>query len=52
KARRGELKNFTGIDSVYERPENPDLHVKTAEMSSDEAADAIIELLRERQIIA
>ncbi|MBB3229576.1 sulfate adenylyltransferase subunit CysN [Halomonas stenophila] len=52
KARRGELKNFTGIDSAYETPENPDLHIKTGEMSSDEAADAIIELLRERKIIA
>ncbi|TLF48572.1 sulfate adenylyltransferase subunit CysN [Halomonas urmiana] len=52
KARRGELKNFTGIDSAYEAPENPDLHLKTQQMSSDEAADAIVELLREREIIA
>ncbi|WFM69981.1 sulfate adenylyltransferase subunit CysN [Halomonas sp. CKK8] len=52
KARRGELKNFTGIDSTYEAPENPDLHIKTQQMSSDEAADAIIELLRERQLIS
>ncbi|MGM0694304.1 MAG: sulfate adenylyltransferase subunit CysN [Pseudomonadota bacterium] len=52
KARRGELKNFTGIDSAYEPPENPDLHLKTQAMSSDEAADAIIELLRERQIVS
>ncbi len=51
KARRGELKNFTGIDSAYEPPENPNLHLKTDEMSSEDAADAIIELLRERQII-
>ncbi|MDT8878320.1 sulfate adenylyltransferase subunit CysN [Halomonas saccharevitans] len=52
KARRGELKNFTGIDSAYEAPENPDLHLKTPEMTTEEAADAIIALLRERQIIA
>ncbi|GHA88611.1 sulfate adenylyltransferase subunit CysN [Modicisalibacter luteus] len=52
KARRGELKNFTGIDSTYEAPENPDLHINTAEMSSEDAADAIIALLRERQVIA
>lgn len=51
KARRGELKNFTGIDSAYEAPENPDLHIKTTEMSSDEAADAIVEMLRKRQIV-
>ncbi|MDI5891854.1 sulfate adenylyltransferase subunit CysN [Halomonas rhizosphaerae] len=52
KARRGELKNFTGIDSAYEPPETPDLHIKTQAMSSDEAADAIIALLRERQIVS
>ncbi|SFU65108.1 sulfate adenylyltransferase subunit CysN [Halomonas korlensis] len=52
KARRGELKNFTGIDSAYEAPESPDLHLRTTEMSSDEAADAIIGLLRERHVIA
>ncbi|MBF7052351.1 sulfate adenylyltransferase subunit CysN [Halomonas sp. KAO] len=52
KARRGELKNFTGIDSAYEAPEAPDLHLKTTEMSSDEAADAVIELLRKRQIVS
>ncbi|WP_027961819.1 sulfate adenylyltransferase subunit CysN [Halomonas halodenitrificans] len=51
KARRGELKNFTGIDSAYEAPEAPDLHLKTTEMSSDQAADAVIELLRKRQLI-
>ncbi|MCL7939254.1 sulfate adenylyltransferase subunit CysN [Halomonas sp. ATCH28] len=52
KARRGELKNFTGIDSAYEPPESPDLHIKTGEISSEAAADAIVALLRERQIIA
>ena len=52
KARRGELKNFTGIDSAYEAPETPDLHIKTTEMSSDEAADAIVEMLRKRQLIS
>ncbi|MEQ6917352.1 sulfate adenylyltransferase subunit CysN [Halomonas aquatica] len=52
KARRGELKNFTGIDSAYEPPEAPDLHIETQKMSSDEAADAIVELLSERQLIS
>ena len=42
KARAGELKNFTGIDSPYEPPENPDVVVNTAAMSVDEAADHII----------
>ncbi len=42
KARSGELRNFTGIDSPYEPPENPDIVVNTARMSVDEAADHII----------
>ncbi|WP_006787360.1 sulfate adenylyltransferase subunit CysN [Thiorhodospira sibirica] len=52
KARRGELKNFTGIDSAYETPESPELCLKAAEMSTEEAADAVIALLRARQLIA
>ena len=42
KARRGELKNFTGVDSPYEAPENPDIHVDTLALSSEEAADRIV----------
>ncbi|HEU4820688.1 MAG TPA: sulfate adenylyltransferase subunit CysN [Qipengyuania sp.] len=42
KARSGELKNFTGIDSPYEPPERPDIVVNTVEMTADEAADHII----------
>ena len=45
KARSGELTNFTGIDSPYEAPTEPDIHVKTTHMSPEEAADAIIEYL-------
>jgi bifunctional enzyme CysN/CysC len=52
KARRGELRNFTGIDSPYERPENPEVHVDTTKASSEEAADRIVALLRERGVIA
>ncbi|MFI9654549.1 sulfate adenylyltransferase subunit CysN [Guyparkeria sp. GHLCS8-2] len=51
KARRGELKNFTGIDSAYEAPEDPDLHIKAAELSADEAADRILAFLKERGMI-
>jgi bifunctional enzyme CysN/CysC len=43
KARRGELKNFTGIDSAYERPENPELIVDTKARSPAECADRIVE---------
>ena len=42
KARAGELANFTGIDSPYEAPENPEIRIDTAGMTPDEAADAII----------
>ena len=42
KARRGELKNFTGIDSPYEAPENAEIHIDTTAMSADEAAERII----------
>jgi bifunctional enzyme CysN/CysC len=43
KARAGLLKNFTGIDSPYEPPENPEIRINTVEMAPDEAARYIIE---------
>ncbi|MEE9434849.1 MAG: sulfate adenylyltransferase subunit CysN [Sphingorhabdus sp.] len=46
KARSGELKNFTGIDSPYEAPEYPDIHVDTTQMGADEAAELIVERIR------
>ena len=42
KARSGQLKNFTGIDSPYEPPENPEIVVNTVEMTPAEAAEYII----------
>ncbi len=42
KARSGALKNFTGIDSPYEAPLNPDIRVNTVEMTPAEAAEHII----------
>jgi bifunctional enzyme CysN/CysC len=51
KARRGELPNFTGIDSPYEPPENPEVHLDTAALSPDAAAALVIARLRESQII-
>ena len=42
KARTGQLKNFTGIDSPYESPDNPELRIDTTAMSPEEAADLII----------
>ena len=51
KARRGELKNFTGIDSPYEPPQAPELRLDTGALSADQAADAVLALLRERGLI-
>jgi bifunctional enzyme CysN/CysC len=42
KARLGALKNFTGIDSPYEAPQNPEIRIDTTAMTPDEAADLII----------
>jgi bifunctional enzyme CysN/CysC len=49
KARAGELKNFTGIDSPYEPPEKAEIHIDTTKMSADEAADMIVEQLLKRR---
>ena len=51
KARAGNLKNFTGIDSPYEAPENPEIEINTAEMSVEDAAERVINGLIERGII-
>jgi bifunctional enzyme CysN/CysC len=42
KARAGELKNFTGIDSPYEPPEHPEIRVNTVQTSADQAAEQIV----------
>ncbi len=48
KARRGDLKNFTGIDSPYEPPENPELRIDTTNTSPEEAAEKVIAFLQQR----
>ena len=47
KARAGQLKNFTGIDSPYEAPENAEIRVDTTELSPEEASDLIVQALRD-----
>ena len=42
KARLGALKNFTGIDSPYEPPRNPEIHIETTRMSAAEAAEIVV----------
>jgi adenylylsulfate kinase-like enzyme len=52
KARSGALKNFTGIDSPYEVPDKPDIHIETCTLTPEKAVDRIIRVLTERGIIA
>jgi bifunctional enzyme CysN/CysC len=51
KARRGEIKHFTGISSPYEAPENPELHIDTTTLSPEAAAELIVEKLDERGLL-
>jgi bifunctional enzyme CysN/CysC len=51
KARRGEIPHFTGISSPYEEPENPELHIDTTSLSSEQAAEKIVEALTERGLL-
>ena len=48
KARRGEIKNFTGISSAYERPENPEIRLDTTALPAADAADRIVAFLTEK----
>lgn len=48
KARAGEIPNFTGISSPYENPINPDLEIKTEELSKEKAVDKVIDFLNKR----
>jgi bifunctional enzyme CysN/CysC len=52
KARRGEVKNFTGIDSPYEPPENPELRIDTTVESPEQSAERVVAYLRERGAFA
>lgn len=51
KARRGDLKNFTGIDSPYEEPESPEILVDTSTQSAEQCAERVISILRQRGVI-
>ena len=48
KARAGELKNFTGIDSPYEPPADPEITVNTVELSAEEAAEEILHFFQSK----
>jgi adenylylsulfate kinase len=48
KARIGQIKNFTGIDSEYEPPINPEIHIRTNEFSAAQCAEKIVQILKLR----
>jgi bifunctional enzyme CysN/CysC len=51
KARRGELKDFTGIDSPYEAPDSPEIRVDTTSMTPEEAAEQVVAHLRAHGVL-
>jgi bifunctional enzyme CysN/CysC len=51
KARRGDLKNFTGVDSPYEVPEFAEITLDTTRLAAEQAADVVLERLRTAEII-
>lgn len=51
KARAGKLKNFTGIDSPYEAPLAPEIHIDTMQVSLEDAADKIFQQLRAMRLL-
>jgi adenylylsulfate kinase len=52
KARAGDIKNFTGLDSPYEAPLSPDVHLKSGERSIDELANQVLDYLRNNGFIS
>ena len=50
KARHGEIKNFTGIDSPYEPPVNPEIHIKTEDLTVKESVEKIIKFLKHKKL--
>ncbi len=51
KARAGEIKHFTGIDSDYDTPENPQVHIETAKQTVQQSAQLVIDYLRAEKMI-
>ncbi|MCK4524846.1 MAG: adenylyl-sulfate kinase [Candidatus Andersenbacteria bacterium] len=52
KARKNKIKNFTGISDVYENPKNPDIKLKTEQLSVKECTDKVIDYLKKRNLIS
>ncbi|WFU23308.1 sulfate adenylyltransferase subunit CysN [Bradyrhizobium sp. CB1717] len=51
KVKSGKIKNFTGIDSCYEAPTTPDVHLRTMEQTLEHSAEAVVDVLMARSIL-
>lgn len=51
KARSGEIKDFTGIDSAYEAPEQPEIHLTYQEEPAEQTAERLFELMKEKGLV-
>ena len=51
KARSGEIKNFTGIHSVYEEPENPDIKIDTSDRDIEECVDYLFKKIKNKLLL-
>lgn len=51
KARAGEISNFTGISAPYEAPENPEVHVRTDQLTVEESVAKIITYLQGQKLV-
>lgn len=51
KARAGEIKNFTGIDDPYEPPSNPEVVLKTAELTLEQEVDILLDAMKQHDVI-
>jgi bifunctional enzyme CysN/CysC len=51
KAKAGKIKNFTGFDAPYERPQSPEIHLRAADAPAEELAALVLRILHEREII-
>jgi adenylylsulfate kinase len=51
KARSGDISNFTGIDSAYEAPENPEVHLEYKDESAEQTAERLFDLLNAKGFV-
>ncbi len=52
KARAGEIKDFTGISAPYEEPETPEIHIRSDQMTVEEAVEKIVEYLEKEGLVS